>query len=92
MDGLPRPIHIDDGEKNIQWDRTTPWVEENLVNNIQVIHDSDDYLEEKTGLHELEFIETRRFTTQQKTYHQCQEGVHVLNLVEGTQAVIESPT
>ncbi|WP_050637509.1 class I mannose-6-phosphate isomerase [Candidatus Stoquefichus sp. SB1] len=92
LDGLPRPIHIDDGEKNIQWDRTTPWVEENLVNNIQVIHDSDDYLEEKTGLHELEFIETRRFTTQQKTYHQCQEGVHVLNLVEGTQAVIESPT
>lgn len=92
LDGLPRPIHIEDGEKNIQWDRTTSWVKENLVNNIHVIHDEDDYLEEKTGLHELEFIETRRFTTQKKTYHKCDDGVHMLNLVEGSQAVVESPT
>jgi len=92
LDGLPRPIHIEDGEKNIQWDRTTSWVKENLVNNVHVIHDEEDYLEEKTGLHELEFIETRRFTTQKKTYHQCDDGVHMLNLVEGSQAVVESPT
>lgn len=92
LDGLPRPIHIEDGEKNIQWDRTTPWIKDNLVNNIEVIHDSDDYLEEKTGLHELEFIETRRFTSSKKTYHQCADGFHMLNLVEGSSAVIESPT
>lgn len=92
LDGLPRPIHIEDGEKNIQWDRTTPWIKDNLVNNVEVIHDSDDYLEEKTGLHELEFIETRRFTSSKKTYHQCADGFHMLNLVEGSSAVIESPT
>lgn len=92
LDGLPRPIHIEDGAKNIQWDRTTKWVKENLVNNIQMIHNDDDYKEEKTGLHELEFIETRRFTTRQKTYHDCHLGFHMLNLVEGSQAVVESPT
>lgn len=92
LDGLPRPIHIEDGAKNIQWDRTTKWVKENLVNNIQMIHNDDDYKEEKTGLHELEFIETRRFTTHQKTYHDCHLGFHMLNLVEGSQAVVESPT
>lgn len=92
LDGLPRPIHIEDGEKNIQWDRTTSWVKENLVNNIEVLHDNDDYLEEKTGLHELEFIETRRYTSKNKTYHHCEKGVHMLNLVEGSQAVVESPT
>ena len=92
LDGLPRPIHIDDGEKNIQWNRTTPWVKNHIVNNIQVIHESDSYLEEKTGLHELEFIETRRFTTKNKTYHNCHEGFNMLNLVEGTQAIVESPT
>lgn len=92
LDGLPRPIHIEDGAKNIQWDRTTQWVKDNLVNNIQIIHDEDDYLEERTGLHELEFIETRRFTSSKKTYHHCEDGVHMLNLVEGTQAVVESPT
>lgn len=92
LDGLPRPIHIEDGEKNIQWDRTTSWVKDNLVNNIEVIHQNNDYLEEKTGLHELEFIETRRFTSNHKVHHSCEDGVHMLNLVEGTQAVVESPS
>lgn len=91
LDGLPRPIHIEDGEKNIQWNRTTQWVKDNLVNHIETIHQGDDYLEEKTGLHELEFIETRRLTTAQKTYHHTHDGVNMLNLVEGSSAVIESP-
>lgn len=91
LDGLPRPIHIEDGEKNIQWDRTTSWVKDNLINHIEVKHQEDDYLEEKTGLHELEFIETRRFTSKQKVYHSCQDGVNMLNIVEGSQAVVESP-
>ena len=54
-------------KKNIQWNRTTSWVKDNLVNRVEVIHDGDDYLEERTGLHELEFIETRRFTSNQIT-------------------------
>lgn len=91
LDGLPRPIHIEDGEKNIQWNRTTSWVKDNLVNHVEVIHDEDDYLEEKTGLHELEFIETRRFTSNQITYHQTDHGFNMLNLVEGQAALIESP-
>lgn len=92
LDGLPRPIHIEDGKKNIQWNRTTSWVQKNLLNNIQIINQTPHYLEERTGLHELEFIETRRFTTNEKTYHQCQGGFNMLNLVEGKQALIESPT
>ena len=31
LDGLPRPIHIEHGKQVIQWDRTTDWVQENLV-------------------------------------------------------------
>ena len=87
LDGLPRPIHIEDGEKNIQWNRTTSWVKDNLVNHVEVIHDGDDYLEERTGLHELEFIETRRFTSN----HQTDHGFNMLNLFEGQTALIESP-
>lgn len=91
LDGLPRPIHIDDGLANIQWDRTTDWVRENLVNAIEVIHDNDNYREEHTDLHELEFIETRRFTTRGLTEHDATGGIHMLNLVDGTSAVVESP-
>lgn len=92
LDGLPRPIHIDDGMRNIQWDRTTGWVRDNLVNAVEVVSDGDDCLEERTGLHELEFIETRRFTAACATTHDASRGVHVLNLVEGDSALVESPT
>lgn len=91
LDGLPRPIHIEDGRKNIQWDRTTSWVKDNLVNRFEVVENNEDFTEVKTGLHELEFIETRVITSRTKTFHKTNDGVHMLNLVEGTSAVIESP-
>ena len=91
MDGLPRPIHIEDGLRNIQWSRTTEWVKENLVNQIRTISRTDRTLEESTGLHEFEFIETRRYTTSEITYHDTSDGFHICNLVDGEGAVIESP-
>ncbi len=91
LDGLPRPIHIEDGLRNIQWNRTTEWVKENLVNHVTTISRTDKTLEECTGLHEFEFIETRRFTTRETTYHDTRDGFHICNLVDGKEAVIESP-
>ena len=32
LDGTPRPIHLEHGAANIQWDRTTEWVQQNLIN------------------------------------------------------------
>ena len=31
LDGIPRPIHLEHGLQNIQWDRDTEWIYENLV-------------------------------------------------------------
>lgn len=91
LDGLPRPVHIDHGEKVIQWDRTTTWVKENLVNAIREIPNDECY-EEHTGLHELEFIETRRYWISGITHHDTKGTVNMLNLVEGSEAMIESTT
>ena len=90
LDGLPRPIHIEDGLANIQWDRTTGWVRENLVNQFEILSQTEEVTEERTGLHEFEFIETRRFTQTGKSYHDAGDGFHICNLVEGRAAVIES--
>ena len=60
LDGLPRPINIEHGKKNIQWDRTKQWVSQNLINRFKKIAEGDGWKEERTGLHETEFIETRR--------------------------------
>jgi hypothetical protein len=48
--------------------------------------------DERTGLHEPHFIETRRHWFTEMVPHDTAGGVNILNLVEGREAVVESPT
>jgi mannose-6-phosphate isomerase class I len=91
LDGRPRPIHLDHGIANIQWNRDTEWVRKNLLNRVEKLAEGPGWIEERTGLHELEFIETRRHWFTSPVEHDASRGVHVLNLVEGEEAVVESP-
>lgn len=92
LDGKPRPVHISHGGKNIQFDRDTAWIYGNCVNRMEPVGRGDGYEEERTGLHQREFIETRRHWFTEKVYHDTHGGVNVLNLVEGDEAVVESPS
>lgn len=91
LDGLPRPVHIDHGMKVVQWERDTQWVEKNLINRVEKVAEGDGWSEERTGLHEREFIETRRHWFSDKVVHETNGSVNVLNLIEGEEAIIESP-
>lgn len=91
LDGKPRPVHLQHGQANIQWDRTTSWVQENLVNTIVELKNNKHYIEERTGLHKLEFIETRRYWIMDKVTIQTHNTFNMLHLVEGKEAIIESP-
>lgn len=92
LDGRPRPIHLQHGMANIQWDRTTDWVCGSLINRVQPLASGDGWREERTGLHALEFIETRRHWFTKTVPHDTKGTVHVLNLIEGERAVVESPS
>ena len=92
LDGKPRPIHIDRGLANIQWDRNTEFVRENLVNAVTQVYAQGDNLVERTGLHEREFIDTFRFSTSSRITVKRNGSVQVMNLVQGSQAVLVSPT
>ena len=91
MDGKPRPINIEHGEKVIDWSRTTSWTKKNLVNKIEQINEGDGWIEERTGLHKCEFIETRRHWFTKTVKHDTKGNLNVLCLVEGEQAIVESP-
>jgi len=91
LDGRPRPIHLKRGIENIQWGRTSAWVRESLINRVEQIAIGDGWREERTGLHELEFIETRRHWFTGMVPHRTNGTVNVLNLVQGEEAVVESP-
>ena len=90
LDGIPRPVHIDHGEKVIQWDRTTSWVKENLVNKFYTISDDGKNKIEHTGLHEREFIETRRYTITSFVEMESEGSVSQCNVADGRGAIIES--
>jgi mannose-6-phosphate isomerase class I len=91
LDGLPRPVHIDHGAKNIRFERTRAWVKEQCLQRTRPIGQGDGWREEATGLHENEFIETRRHWFTKSVTHSTAGNLHVLNLVQGRKAVIESP-
>ncbi len=90
LDGLPRPIHLDHGKNNIQVDRDEEWVETEICNQLQTINEEDGWLEEKTGLHTREPIETRRHWFSKEVVHETHGSVNVLNLVDGEEAVVKS--
>ena len=91
LDGRPRPVHLDHGRQVLQGDRDTDWVKRTTLNLVQPIAEGEGWREERTGLHELEFIETRRHWFTKPVTHETRGSVHVVNLVEGETAVIESP-
>ena len=90
LDGLPRPIHLDHGAQNIQWDRDTQWVLENLVGQTQLLHEEQGVRLERTGLHTREFIETVRVEFSKPVELETRGSVNMLNLVEGREAVVTS--
>jgi mannose-6-phosphate isomerase class I len=92
LDGKPRPISLEHGKNAIQWDRTTEWTRANIINQFETINEGDGWKEERTGLHEGSFIETRRHWFSKKVNHHTGNVVNVINLIEGREAIVESPT
>lgn len=92
LDGKPRPINIGHGKNVIDYKRDTQWTKENLINRFETVASGDGWVEEKTGLHEREFIETRRHWFEKEVFHNTKGSVNVLNLVEGEEAEVVSPT
>lgn len=92
LDGKPRPINVERGNSVINWDRDTTYVQQHLHNQFEVIASGDGWIEERTGLHLNEFIETRRHRFSSTILHHTNESVNVLNLLEGEEIVVESPT
>lgn len=91
LDGKPRPINVKRGKEVIDWKRDTQYVKENLANHVTEMGSGEGWREERTGLHPNEFIETRRHWFTKPVTHFTNNSVNVLNLVEGEEAIVESP-
>lgn len=92
LDGLPRPINIGHGSNVIQWERQTDLISKRFINRIEPVAEGEGWREERTGLHENEFIETRRHWFTGPVTHDTGDGVNVFNVIEGDELIVESPT
>ncbi len=94
LDGRPRPVHLEHGREVIRWDRTTGWIEKSLVDQAADVDEPCGAARvERTGLHALEPLETRRYTVGPggRALLDTAGTVNVLNLVEGEEVLVESP-
>lgn len=91
LDGKPRPINVERGSHVINWSRDTDYVYKKLRNQITIVAKGEGWIEERTGLHENEFIETRRHRFSAPVLHNTNNSVNVFNLLEGDEIIIESP-
>lgn len=91
LDGKPRPIAIDHGKHVINEKFDETFARKELFNAITILHEEETFTEEKTGLHELEAIETRRLTFDKPILQSTAGSVNMLNLVEGERIIITSP-
>lgn len=94
LDGKPRPINIAHGEPNIVMGRTAEFCQRELVVRAdearENLSDQPGVTSERTGLHELESIETRRHWFTDCVDIACHESVNMLNLVEGAEVEVQS--
>ena len=91
FDGKPRPINIGIGKENIQ-EFKTKFVEDNLISKHPEIARGDGYRIEKMGSNEYEVMTTRRLWLTKPYTLNSDHHIRVITLVEGEEAIIESPT
>lgn len=91
LDGVPRPIHLEEGEQVIDYDINASFAKDALINHFETLHEEDGYLEERTGLHPREFIATHRHTFNKPITLKIDDNVRMLNLVDGEAIRISDP-
>ncbi|SDD72384.1 class I mannose-6-phosphate isomerase [Niabella drilacis] len=89
LDGLPRPINISRGREVINAEADAGFAARELINRFEVVQAGKGWVQERTGLHESQFIETFRHTFQTAVVHYTNGSVNVLNLVEGDAVIVE---
>ncbi len=88
--GLPRPIHLKAGKKVIHGERTSEWVEQNLVNHGGVVRQGKDWREVTVGEHDMLYFALHTLTFEHEMQEDTDHCFHVLALTEGEQVRIVS--
>lgn len=87
LDGLPRPVHMDYGLEVIDFSRNEAFCRDELINQFEILEENEAYTCEKTGLHPLEPIETKRYWIKDRVRLELTD-FKMANLVEGDELIV----
>lgn len=90
LDGSPRPIHSFHGERVLKKERTTTWVQENLVQDPHLVRSGEGWAEYIVGEHDLLYFSLRRLEFEKTIEGDTKGKFHVLNLIDGEKIIVQS--
>jgi predicted NBD/HSP70 family sugar kinase/mannose-6-phosphate isomerase class I len=90
LDGRPRPINIEHGIKNVDFERKGKKVEEELISKPYVLERHEDETVEHLPTHPLHFYDVHRHSFEKHIKVQTAGKCHVWMLVEGTSVMLET--
>ncbi|MFL9844529.1 class I mannose-6-phosphate isomerase [Flavobacterium rhizosphaerae] len=83
MDGKPRPINIDRGMENLDFERKGDRVSAELISSPEVIETGDDWTLEHLPTHANHLYDVHRYSIGTEVRVATNQKAHVLSLVEG---------
>lgn len=78
---------MDHGLEVIDFSRDETFCRQELINQFEILEENDAYLCERTGLHPLEPIETKRYWIKDKVRIELTD-FKIANLVEGSELLV----
>nr|WP_294929423.1 class I mannose-6-phosphate isomerase [uncultured Flavobacterium sp.] len=90
LDGKPRPINIEHGMRNLNFERKGDSVVPELISAPYVIRQTEEYKLEHLPTHPEHFYDVRRYTLNNKIHMTTNNKCHVWMLIEGTSVIIET--
>jgi len=90
LDGKPRPINIERGMKNLNFERKGDAVVPELISVPYVITETEEYKWEHLPTHAEHFYDVHRYTLNNKIHISTNNKCHVWMLIEGKSIIIET--
>lgn len=90
MDGRPRPINIQHGMENVDFERKGERIEKEFISEPYILQKNEDETIEHLPTHPLHFYDVHRHSFEKQIKLQTQGKCHVWMLVEGTSVMLET--